>query len=120
MPAIELQLKANTASGGTTTSATLKSEVRQKSSKPPESAKPRDVDLLASIFTQILRKDWQKYGVIVRYAKSRTKPNTLIAEFSGITTCQDCNAIFPFEVLSAELCPDCIANIARATETNDR
>lgn len=91
----------------TTTSATSKSADRQKSNKPPASAKPREVDLLASVFTQIMRRDLPKHGVIVRYAKSKIKPNVLIAEFSGVLPCQKCKDIFPVEVLTHELCPIC-------------
>lgn len=101
------QQKTLLANAPTTISATSKSADRQKSNKPPASAKPREVDNLLSVFTQIMCKDLPEHGVIVRYAKSKLKPNVLIAEFSGVLPCQKCNDIFPVEVLTDEFCPIC-------------
>lgn len=110
------QQKTLLANDPTTTSETLKSAERKKSNKPREIAKPREVDLLASVFTQIMRKDLPEHGVIVRYAKSKIKPNVLIAEFSGVLPCQNCKDIFPAEVLTNEFCPTCYPAQARQSE----
>ena len=99
------QMKTDTVP--TSTSATLKNEPRQKSSGSPTTEKPREIDLLASVFSQMLRSNLPKLGVLVRYTLHPSKPNTMIAEFSGVVPCQNCKDIFPAEVMYGKFCPTC-------------
>lgn len=106
------QQKTLLANAPITISATSKSAGRQKSNKSPETAKPREIDLLASVVNQIMRKNLPENNVGVRYARSKTKSGIMLADFSGLMPCQKCNDIYPLDVIErgSGCCQKCIKN----------